>query len=68
MNKIEKLIAEYCPDGVEFKKLGECASTKRGKRVTKSELNPEKKYPVYKWRSNAYHGYTLKNTISPATL
>jgi hypothetical protein len=24
MNKIEKLIAELCPNGVEFKELGEC--------------------------------------------
>lgn len=23
MNKIEKLIAELCPDGVEFKELGD---------------------------------------------
>jgi type I restriction enzyme S subunit len=28
MNKIDKLIAEHCPNGVEFKELGEvCEST-----------------------------------------
>lgn len=47
MSKIEKLIAKLCPNGVEFKELSECASIKRGRRVTKSELNPGKKYPVY---------------------
>src|SRR3989338_10745525 len=47
MNKIEKLIAKLCPNGIEFKALGECASIKRGRRVTKNELNREKKYPVY---------------------
>ena len=26
MNKIEKLIKEFCPDGVEWKKLGEVAN------------------------------------------
>jgi len=46
-SKIEKLIAELCPKGVEFKELGKCSSIKRGKRVTKSKLSSEKKYPVY---------------------
>jgi type I restriction enzyme S subunit len=30
MNKIEKLIAELCPDGVEFKPLGECITKNTG--------------------------------------
>ena len=47
MNTIEKLLAEKCPEGVEFKALSECSSVKRGKRVTKSELDDNKKYPVY---------------------
>ncbi len=42
MNKINKLINELCPDGVEFRELGTCASIKRGKRVTKSELDSGK--------------------------
>jgi len=47
MNRIEKLIAELCPDGVEWKKLGEVGIIKRGQRVTKNQLSSEKKYPVY---------------------
>src|SRR5690606_15998858 len=30
MSKIEELIAEYCPDGVEWKKIGEIASCYAG--------------------------------------
>ena len=51
MNKIEKLIAELCPNGVEWKKLGEVCEVLRGKRLTKKELSddltPEFKYPVF---------------------
>lgn len=41
---IEKLL-----DGteVEWKALESCATIERGRRVTKSELSPEKKYPVF---------------------
>jgi len=37
MNRIEKLIAELCPDGVEWKKLGEVCEFKRGKAITKDK-------------------------------
>lgn len=30
MNKIDKMIAELCPNGVEYKKLGEVATINRG--------------------------------------
>ena len=38
MNKIEKLIAELCPDGVEWKKLGEVAELKRGTAISKDKI------------------------------
>lgn len=47
MNKIEELIEQLCPEGVEFRELSKCALINRGRRVTKSELKPENKYPVY---------------------
>ena len=47
MSNIEDLIQQLCPNGVEFKELGKCTLIKRGRRVTKNELSPEKKYPVY---------------------
>ncbi|WP_418991360.1 restriction endonuclease subunit S [Alistipes sp.] len=44
MNYLEKIL-----DGakVEWKALGEVATINRGCRVTKCDLSPEKKYPVY---------------------
>jgi type I restriction enzyme S subunit len=45
--KIDKLIQELCPGGVKSMGLSEVASIKRGRRVTKSELNPDGDYPVY---------------------
>ena len=30
MSRLEELIAELCPDGVEYKKLGEIATITRG--------------------------------------
>ncbi len=44
MNKIEKLIAELCPDGVEFKELGVCLQRTKGTPITAqkmSEINKE---------------------------
>ena len=37
-SKIEKLIAELCPNGVEHKKLGEVCQFKRGSTITKEDV------------------------------
>ena len=47
MSKLQELIQELCPDGVEYKKLGEVATVNRGVRVTRDILNKEGKIPVY---------------------
>ena len=47
MNKIEKLIEKYCPDGVEYKELGSAVKILRGKRLVKSELFENEMYPVF---------------------
>ena len=47
MGKIDELIHQYCPDGVEYKPLSEIAPSKRGKRVVKNELSESEGYPVY---------------------
>ena len=39
MNKIEKLIEEFCPQGVEFLALGEVATLQRGTSITKKKIN-----------------------------
>ena len=46
MNKIQQLIQQYCPNGVEFKGFGDvCMSLKKGTLKT-GELKDEGKYPV----------------------
>ena len=48
MSKLQELIDRLCPNGVEFKPLGEVATLSRGKVYSKEYLrdNPGK-YPVY---------------------
>lgn len=49
MSRLDELIAELCPNGVEYKTLGEVVVISRGVRVVKSQLSEdaEGKYPVY---------------------
>ena len=46
MSKLEELIQQYCPDGVEYYHLNDMATIKRGERVTKAQLIPDGQYPV----------------------
>jgi len=46
MSKLEELIQKYCPDGVEYIKLGNVTQVSRGTRVVKSQLS-DSGYPVY---------------------
>ena len=48
MNRIEKLIAELCPEGVEWKKLGEVCEIERGRVISKEDLKKNIGiYPVF---------------------
>lgn len=46
MSKIFDLINELCPDGVEFRELGEIADIEKGTQLNKSLLSKDGKYPV----------------------
>lgn len=47
MNEIEKLIAELCPNGVEWKELGEVCVVKTGQQINKTFIqNNLGRYPV----------------------
>ena len=37
MSKLEELIQQYCPDGVEWKYLGDFCEVKTGKGITKKD-------------------------------
>ena len=47
MSKLDELIQQYCPDGVEYKKLRELANVAIGEFVRKDKQNPDAPYPVY---------------------
>ena len=47
MSKLDELIAELCPDGVEYKTIGETVGVNRGKRLVKSQLSDNGAYEVY---------------------
>ena len=47
MSKLEELIREYCPDGVEYKPLKDCVSIMRGTRVVRNQLTTTGEYPVF---------------------
>jgi len=47
MSRIDELIEQLCPDGVQFRELGKVAIIFRDKRLTKKELLENEKYPVF---------------------
>ena len=65
MTKLEQLIAELCPDGVEYIKLDE-VEMKRGVRVVRSQLNDSGQYPVYQ-NSMTPLGYYVESNCSAYT-
>ena len=57
MNKIEELIQQYCPNGVEYKDLGEVIKLEKGKQLNKELLTENGKYPAYNG-GISYSGFT----------
>ena len=47
MSKLSEMIATLCPNGVEYKKLGDVARICRGVRVVRKDLIDNGKYAVY---------------------
>lgn len=48
MSKLEKLIEELCPEGVEYKKIGDVCSITRGRVMSKDYIKENVgEYPVY---------------------
>ena len=61
MSKLSELIAALCPDGVEYKTLGEVADMRRGVRVVRRNLNEAGTYPVYQNSLTPMGHYEQKN-------
>ncbi len=46
MNKIQQLIQQFCPDGVEWKELGDTCEIKTGKGITKNDGSDNALFPI----------------------
>lgn len=59
MSKIEELIAKYCPDGVEWKALGEVCKTKTPPAKLKTaDYKDQGLYQIIDQGQSQYAGYT----------
>ena len=67
MSRIDELLAQYCPDGVEYRILKDVAKIVRGERVTKTELLQNGEYPVVSG-GTGYMGYLNKYNREPKTI
>lgn len=63
---LENLMAELCPNGVEYKELREVTSISRGVRVTRNQLNNTGTIPVYQ-NSLTPLGYFTKSNCPDNT-
>ena len=62
MTHIEQMIKDMCPNGVEWKTLGEVCKTSMGEFVKKDKQNPNAPYPVYNGGSTNTGFYDDYNT------
>lgn len=61
MSRIDTLIAELCPDGVEYRTLGDITEIRRGDRITKKDLIPDGKYGVVSGGTDFFGRYDSYN-------
>lgn len=61
MGRIDELIAELCPEGVEFRELGRITNILRGKRLTRNQLTSGQGFPVYHGGLEPLGYYTASN-------
>ncbi len=61
MSKLEELIKELCPNGVEYKYLGDICEIKTGKGITKKDITENGKYPIISGGKEPMGLYHLSN-------
>ncbi|MGL4955129.1 MAG: restriction endonuclease subunit S, partial [Cetobacterium sp.] len=67
MSKLEELINELCPDGVEYISLGFYCKILKGKQLNKENLLEEGDYPAYNGGTN-YSGFTNNYNVEANTI
>ncbi|EAH8791606.1 restriction endonuclease subunit S [Campylobacter jejuni] len=69
MNKIEKLLNELCPNGVEFRELQDVCNLRAGERITTSMMSDEFEFPVMGGGvepTGYYSSYNFQNVVTIA--
>ena len=67
MNYIEKMLQDYCPNGVEWKELGEVCDVNKGKQLNKTLLTDNGRYPAYNG-GKTYSGRTSDFNVEENTI
>ena len=67
MTKIEEMIADLCPNGVEWKELGEICIVNKGKQLNKTLLTDDGRYPAYNG-GKTYSGRTSDYNVEENTI
>ena len=67
MNYIEKMLQDYCPNGVEWKELGEVCVVNKGKQLNKTFLVDVGQYPAYNG-GKTYSGRTDSYNVTENTI
>jgi type I restriction enzyme, S subunit len=68
MSKIEELIQQYCPDGVEYKELGKIGYFVRGNGMLKSDFTESGVGCIHYGQIYTYYGFSANKTktfVSP---
>ncbi len=60
-NRIQKMIEEMCPEGVEYKKIGDIAEITTGKGITKRDMSENGLYPIISGGKEPMGFYHEKN-------
>ncbi len=68
MNKINKLINELCPKGVEFREFSEICNLQAGDRIIKSMMDTNFEYPVMGGGTSPTGYYTKHNYENAITI
>ena len=68
MSKLQELIQELCPNGVEYKKLGDICKVLRGKRLTTRDLSEDGEFPVYHGGIEPIGYYKKNNRVANSTM
>ena len=68
MSKLDDLINELCPNGVEYKTLGEICDILRGRRLTTRDLIEDGEYPVFHGGIEPIGYYNQKNRDGYSTM